>query len=698
MSFFAGSLKETFFRSLDLKKLSKLEDLSVVLLNVFNELDSCLSQGVEMRSPLAEEVNETWLKAKDMINKIQSKKIKKINLVFEILFIHLSMQLFNDVKLAKDSLEELFSCYERVKKKNKENENDPAWIEVVVELFLSLLSHNSSLLRKVVNCVFPHLCQYLNATAVHQILSVLDPNNEDNPLTHKGDDSDDESADEEDSNNDKEDESENEEDCSDDEDCSDEEDMDETKTDKLRKALQVALMKNMNDNGEESDIDLDQIDEDQGEELNKVLGDVFKQFKTNKGKSKKQNKNDETLTHFRTRVLDLIEIYLDSNPSMLLTLEIMLPLLQLLEFSIKDSHQKPLQDRLKSCLKNMSSLKKFSDCTEVTDKTLCDFLSSLLDKETRNSVILQFMASEISQCCLFIIRCSQILINAEETPKKIRKHLKQDVTKIIQGSLDNYLRRRDCHLPIIIFRQTLQLNWVGNVDLLKYLLTVIFDEEIKPFKKGQAEELIRICYTNHRLLKTCDGELKEDLVKITEEFLNKSQEFFKNLVDTQQNENVKEKFISLLFLLLIVIKNSPIATEKFDWKNLGEIIREYRSFVNISQETKKSYNKLCATIGVNNTVQMKESVVEFTKNKEEDDASVTENKPKKVKRKTNKDNLKLKKETKEKRLKSFSEGMEGGFSNVEAETTMNGDLDESVKPQKRKMVNGESKKPKKMKA
>lgn len=608
----ASSLKETFFRSLDLK-LSKLEDLRIILFEVFNELDSYLTKNLEMRSDLTEEISETWSKAKEIINKIQSKKTKKIKLVFEILFLHLGLQLFNDVKLAKDSLEELFSCYERMKKKNN-SETDPAWIEVVVEVFLSLLSHNSYLLRKMVNCVFPHLCEYLNASAIHQIISVLDPNSEDNPLTYNGDASDEDlSEDEEDSDNEEEEECvEEEEQNDDDDDCSEEEEeaVDETKTDKLRKALQIALTQNM-DNGDESDIDLDQIDDEQGEKLNQVLGQVFKEFRSNFRKHKKQSKNDEITTHFRIRVLDLIEIYIDSSPSMISTLEIMVSLLHLLEFSIKDTHQKPLQDRVRHCLRKMSALKKFSDIAEVSDNTLCEFLENLLEKETRTSVILQMMGNEIAQCCVFIINCSKILVNDENTPKKMKKHLNQNITNIITSSLNNYLTKRNCHLPNVIFKQILQFNWNGNIELMKFLLPVIFDENIKPFKKNEAVDWIKICYSNHRLLLTCENELKEDFEKITEEFLDKCLQFFKNLIEISDN-NVREKFLSFLFQLLATIKQSPLQIKTFDWTCLGDKIREYRNCTKINPDTKKSYNKLLVQLGISNKIETKPSVIEFS--------------------------------------------------------------------------------------
>lgn len=83
-----------------------------------------------------------------------------------------------------DWFQELHSCYERVattkqtkKKKKKLKEGDledeePEWVEVTVELLLSLLSNSSHLLRSIVLCVFPHLCPHLTPSAIQQILQV----------------------------------------------------------------------------------------------------------------------------------------------------------------------------------------------------------------------------------------------------------------------------------------------------------------------------------------------------------------------------------------------------------------------------------------------------------------------------------------------------------------------------------------------
>lgn len=50
--------------------------------------------------------------------------------------------------------------------------------------------------------------------------------------------------------------------------------------------------------------------------------------------------------HF-ARVLDLVDIYLDNNPPLSLVLDTIPVLFKLLEFAIKDSHQKPLENRIR---------------------------------------------------------------------------------------------------------------------------------------------------------------------------------------------------------------------------------------------------------------------------------------------------------------------------------------------------------------
>lgn len=203
-----ASLKLTFFSALD-QKYTKLEDLHNILIVIFNHIQQYDEENL-LFNALKGSVSDVWQKTVIMVKKLESKlqdKSKKndLNVVFHILFLHMGLQLFKDTKLATDSINELFSCYERTRQDKKrslqsEISEEPLWIEVVTDLFLNLLSHSSHFLRNIIKCVFPYLCQHINATAIHQILMILDPKSEVNPLTDKGEVEDSESEEDFDAN------------------------------------------------------------------------------------------------------------------------------------------------------------------------------------------------------------------------------------------------------------------------------------------------------------------------------------------------------------------------------------------------------------------------------------------------------------------------------------------------------------------
>lgn len=65
------------------------------------------------------------------------------------------------------------NCYEHHKTdKDHEEEDELNWVEVVIELMLSLLARESYLLRQLISRVFSHLCSELTPQASHQILQV----------------------------------------------------------------------------------------------------------------------------------------------------------------------------------------------------------------------------------------------------------------------------------------------------------------------------------------------------------------------------------------------------------------------------------------------------------------------------------------------------------------------------------------------
>lgn len=162
-------------------------------------------------------------------------------------------------------------------------------------------------------------------------------------------------------------------------------DEDNTLTDRLRIAVQRALG-NAVTRSDEEDIDVDQISDNEAKQLDKSLAAAFKILRVNRqGRNKKQTETDQALTHFRVRVIDLLDIYIETCPSMAIIVDMLVPLFSLLEFCIKDPHQKPLEHRIRACLKKLAAIKKFNDTTHVDDNLLTTVLKVIIWIKYKNS-------------------------------------------------------------------------------------------------------------------------------------------------------------------------------------------------------------------------------------------------------------------------------------------------------------------------
>lgn len=163
-------------------KLPKLDDVRNLLSTLVHDLNSKLQSNViQLRSPLSDAASDAWRRAIDLIEKLEKNTKNAIALpIFHTMNLHMSLQLFSDPEMAIMSINELECCYERLIKKSKGHkklddapeQEEPQWVEVIVDLLLSLLSRNNHLLRSLVDSVFPHICPYLTSSAVYQILAV----------------------------------------------------------------------------------------------------------------------------------------------------------------------------------------------------------------------------------------------------------------------------------------------------------------------------------------------------------------------------------------------------------------------------------------------------------------------------------------------------------------------------------------------
>ena len=111
--------------------------------------------------------------------------VRKEEMVFQVLFLQMGFQLLTDPDMAIDMLEELKQCHvkskqkllQKKKKKSKkaataEGDEEPEWVEVVVDLLISLQSQNKHVLRQLANSVFVMLCPHMTEVALMTILTV----------------------------------------------------------------------------------------------------------------------------------------------------------------------------------------------------------------------------------------------------------------------------------------------------------------------------------------------------------------------------------------------------------------------------------------------------------------------------------------------------------------------------------------------
>jgi len=163
--------------------LPKLDNARNLLSALVHDLDSKLrSNVIRLRSPLNDAASDAWKKVIGLIEKLEKNtKNSEALPIFHTMNLHMGLQLFSDPEMAITSINELQCCYERLSKKSKGHnkkldnaakEEEPEWVEVVVDLLLSFLSKNDHLFRSLVGCVFPHICPYLTPSAVYQILAV----------------------------------------------------------------------------------------------------------------------------------------------------------------------------------------------------------------------------------------------------------------------------------------------------------------------------------------------------------------------------------------------------------------------------------------------------------------------------------------------------------------------------------------------
>ncbi|KAF3905988.1 hypothetical protein ABW21_db0203870 [Orbilia brochopaga] len=405
--------------------------------------------------------------------KIVSKLNKKLpatgsrGYAFELMYSLLLLQLFNGEPDAMDMLQDLHLVYEKIGKKSDEDkerkkkdkhrhkrqkhghahdeaeQDDQDSLEILIELLLGFLAKPSVLAKRISQTVFRSFARHLSPTALAPLLRPLtvdesqdgqrelfDIEDEDE-LMNEDDEGDEEDSyvevldvEEEGSEDDSEDDSdEDSDDDSDDDsgsDVDDEEDngaLDE-ETAKLHAALAGALGTSADPGGSNSDSD-ESMDDDQMLQLDNQLSKIFKQ---RKAPNKKQEKAlaKESVVNFKNRILELLEIYVQSDATIDDKLHVIMPCLEAIRKTSNQSvrtHIRKVFEALKKTTKKKQGPKdKAEDSketeTEITDPEAAFEIVQQIHVEAAQSRRTPDHAASCSSCSLYI---SKLLVTSDGT-------------------------------------------------------------------------------------------------------------------------------------------------------------------------------------------------------------------------------------------------------------------------------------------
>lgn len=304
------------------------------------------SRNVAIITPFTTQQRQAWDHMLETLKELEARSSEPKAAAFQHLLLLVGLHLFKSPTESCDLLGDIQTCIkksmgEKTRRSRSKaiNAKEPPWVEVMVEILLSLLSQPSNLMRQVARSVFGHICSHLTPRALQLILNVLNPeaNQDEDDAVVVTDDSDekqlmdaeDESSDSKDENSESEADSEGEE--------SEEEERDEHVDPGFRQQLMEVLQAGKALGGEDSEEE--ELSDEAMMALDESLSSLFAEQKlriqAQRDEKNKLQKEKTLRRDFQIRVLDLVEVLVTRQPESPLVLELLEPLLNIIQRSMR---------------------------------------------------------------------------------------------------------------------------------------------------------------------------------------------------------------------------------------------------------------------------------------------------------------------------------------------------------------------------
>ncbi|XP_059404770.1 myb-binding protein 1A-like protein isoform X1 [Carassius carassius] len=531
-------------------------------------------QSVQTLSPEQRQGWDSMLGSVEALRKKAKKSSSPEHSAFQHLFLLVGIQMFKAPEESLELLNDLRTCMEKAQAKKtkkkkangKSSEEEPLWVEVVVEILLSLLSQPSRLTRGVCKAVFSRICPHLTQEALHSILSVLDPNKDEDESgvmvtdekekkkKHKAGEERDEDED------DAEDEEVSESSSSSDDDDDDEDEAME-EGEEVDQNFRLDLMKVLQGQNalatEEDGSDEEELDDAAMMKLDGSLSALFleqkKKIQAKKDEKDRLRKEKVLVRDFKIKVLDMVEMFLSKQGSSALVLGMVEPLLSVIENGMSSETSQQEQDFLRKAadiFRNRLCRAKYY-CREIDGREveLHDMLERLIgraQKLTDSSVSLYYFSAALY--VLKVLRgvvSEQDSANAPSTASELRLMGKVDVeraTTCFRNALTSFMTKRKSPLTGAMFIDLFSRFPVLCVNLLDTAVENI-TAGVREHQQGQA------CVVVLRALQSKDVKNLMSDAQRTKLHQKVVDQLAKSFEDVQcKNKMVREKIVKALEL------------------------------------------------------------------------------------------------------------------------------------------------------
>ncbi|KZT60362.1 hypothetical protein CALCODRAFT_480671 [Calocera cornea HHB12733] len=367
---------------------------------------------------------------------------------------------------------------------NSEEEAEAAPIDMLMDVLMALLESDTGHARELVAQVFDGLTKEVLPSTIQFIAAQLESKSAGEEDDEDGEEDVEMHSDDDDSDNVDADEAESDggEETTDEEDDSDEEDEAQTAA---NAALRARLGQVLRENGLAADTDEEEDDDEDDSDEDIVDDDTMLQLddqlaaalRSQVGDKKGQKNAQREATHFRIRVIDLVDIFMKNEPTSELLLQLIVPLLDIALFSSSDEAQ--LSKRATGVLTSrLGGAKELPE--PATPELAVETLREVYDRMRRVDP-----APVVLHCCTFLTKVLS----------RQGKEASPALVSFYSDALKVFVMRRSPGVPVTLFSTLITSVPVGGWALRDTILNLMVDRDaVNRFNQRKLLDLLVLLF------------------------------------------------------------------------------------------------------------------------------------------------------------------------------------------------------------